>query len=426
MSIVLRVLGGPFQGREYAFDQPARFVVGRSSRAEYSVPDDGFLSRQHFEIGFDPPLCRLTDLNSTNGTKVNGVRVTGLRLRDGDVIEAGQHVFQIQCPIDPGSVRCLGCDRLAPDDEVHPSAPFPTLSFLTCPWVCEACTILRRQFPACPAGYWIEERIGGGGMGEVYQARRLADQRTVAIKMMSQFAAANRKAHRYFRRELEVLRALKHPHIVEFYDMVEIDEQFQLIMEYVNGKNARRWVEQLAAPLSIPSAARIGVQLLMALNHAHELGYVHRDVKPSNLLIYGPHTLPTAKLTDFGLAKSVLQNGGFGSLTHQGDIGGSVGFLSPDHLRDFREVRPPADIYSAGATLYYLLTGQYPYFEFHPQRPDSYEMILEHPAVPLRVHRTDAPELLDRILRKALEKHPRDRWKSAAEMATALRPLVES
>ena len=173
------------------------------------------------------------------------------------------------------------------------------------------------------------------------------------------------------------------------------------------------------------SAARIGVQLLAALEHAHAKGYVHRDIKPSNLLITGPVAKPTVKLSDFGLAKSFRDDAGFAGLTHQGDIGGSGGFISPDHIRDFRAAQEPADLYSAGATLYYLFTNQYPFYNFNPNRADAYTMILEHPAVPVRAHRPDLPEGLDKVLRKALEKQPRERWKSAAAMAKALRPFLE-
>ncbi len=162
-------------------------------------------------------------------------------------------------------------------------------------------------------------------------------------------------------------------------------------MEYVDGKNALAWVGALAEPLPLTSAASLGVQLLSALDHAHQKGYVHRDIKPSNLLVQGQAHHPKMKLSDFGLAKSFRDNAGFAGLTHQGDIGGSSGFISPDHIRDFREAKEPADLYSAGATLYYLMTGQYPFFGFNPNRADAYTMILEHPPVPLRAHRPDVP-----------------------------------
>jgi serine/threonine-protein kinase len=224
---------------------------------------------------------------------------------------------------------------------------------------------------------------------------------------------------------MEVLQDLRHPHIVQFYGIHEDEGQFQLIMEFVPGPNALEWVRTLPEKLSVPAVARIGVQLLSALEHAHKKGYVHRDIKPSNLLVTGTPLRPSVKLSDFGLAKSFRDEAGFTGLTHQGDIGGSVGFISPDQIRDFREVKEPADIYSAGATLYYLLTEKYPFLDFEPLRPDAYTMILEHPPVPVRAHRADIPEAFDRTLRKSLEKQPRDRWRSAREMANALRPFLE-
>jgi serine/threonine-protein kinase len=215
-----------------------------------------------------------------------------------------------------------------------------------------------------------------------------------------------------------------HPSIVAFYEIYVVDSQFQLVMEYVDGKTALDWIGALGRPLPIYSGAQIGRHLLLALEYAHSKGYVHRDVKPSNLLVMGPVHRPRVKLTDFGLAKSFAQSEGLNSMTRQGDVGGSIGFISPDHIREFSDVREPADIYCAAVTLFYLLTGKYPYLGFDPRQPDSYEMILEHPPMPLRAFRPDAPDGLDRALAKALQKRPRDRWKSAQAMAEALRPFA--
>src|SRR3954453_13854276 len=196
-------------------------------------------------------------------------------------------------------------------------------------------------------------------------------------------------------------------------------------MEYGAGKNAMEWGAGFSTPLPISTTARIGRPVLWALGYGHSRGYVQRGIKPSNVLIMGPPHRPQVKLSDFGLAKNFRENTGFIGLTHQGDIGGSVGFLSPDHIRDFRDLKEPADIYSAGATLYSLLPQRYPYFNFEPKRADAYCIILENPPVPLRAHRPDAPAGLERVIRKALEKQPRDRWKSAAEMSNALRPFLD-
>ena len=177
-------------------------------------------------------------------------------------------------------------------------------------------------------------------------------------------------------------------------------------MEYVDGKNALQWVRALPGPLPIASAARIGRLLLSALHYAHSRGYVHRDIKPSNLLVMGPAHRPLVKLSDFGLAKSLVEP----TLCESdppGRCGRIFGFLSPEHIRQFGEVREAADIYCAGSTLFFLLTEKYPFLGFDPRRPDAYEMVLEHPPVPIRAFRPDAPEGLERVLLKALKTAPR-------------------
>ena len=154
-------------------------------------------------------------------------------------------------------------------------------------------------------------------MGEVFRAGQLSLNRPVAIKMMSSSNAIGEKASSYFRREIEVLRDLlmpggrSHHSIVSFYEIYEVDTQFQLVMEYVDGMNAHDWLAGARrARCRFRAAATIGRHLLEALDFAHSRGYVHRDVKPSNLLIFGPLHRPRVKLTDFGLAKSFAETEG--------------------------------------------------------------------------------------------------------------------
>ncbi|HEX8203967.1 MAG TPA: FHA domain-containing serine/threonine-protein kinase [Isosphaeraceae bacterium] len=423
MEVILCITAGPHRGREFVFGRPGTFPVGR--QCQIGLPEDRELSRNHFLLEINPPFCHLMDMRSTNGTLVNGLRVEKVRLGDGDVITAGKTTFVLridETSTEARQIRCRSCGLPAPAEA---AASLPPARGANPPeWYCSPCRILRQSFPPPPPGFWIERRIGGGGMGMVFLARREGDNRRVAIKMINPKAAGARTRD-YFRREMEVLKSLRHENIIAFYDMLEVDGQFHLIMEYIDGQSAHEWLAALPGPLPVPAAARIGVQLLKALDHAHSRGFVHRDIKPSNLLVMGPPQRPLVKLSDFGLAKNFRDDSGKSGLTHDGDIGGSVGFLSPDHIRDFREAKEPADIYSAGATLYYLLTRHYPYLDFDPNRADAYTKILELPTVPLRAYRPDAPEPLDRLLRKALEKQPRDRFKSAALMAAALRPFRE-
>jgi len=436
MGIVLRVTSGPHSDQEYLIDRRGSFTVGRSSRAQFPMTQDLALSREHFQIDNEAPLCHLVDLESTNGTKVNGLRVGRVVLREGDVIEAGDSEFSVHFVVDSQDFGCLdtcaGCGVRIPTGSL--SSQLTNESSLGSVdgevWLCGDCRARRLKFPRTNPDYLIEEWIGGGGMGEVFRARQLSLGRPVAIKMISSNSAMRDKASGYFSREIRVLRDLLmpggrcHPGIVAFYEIYEVDSQFQLVMEYVDGLNALEWVKALDQPLPFASGAQIGFRLLSALQYAHSKNYVHRDVKPSNLLVMGPVHRPRVKLTDFGLAKSFAESAGIGTLTHQGDIGGSLGFMAPDHIRGFGEIREPADIYSAAATLFFLLTGKYPYLGFDPHEPGSHLIILEHPPVPLRAFRPDAPEGLERVLMKALQKQPRDRWKSAQAMADALRPFA--
>jgi serine/threonine-protein kinase len=446
MGIVLRVTAGPHEGHEYLIDQSGSYVVGRASTASFPVSRDSTLSRQHFQLENLPPVCHLVDLGSTNGTKVNGLRVQRVMLREGDTISAGDSCFRVHFEQSEGDEtdrqRCAGCaTQLDPGGQrsLHDlssesrdravgvlNAPAHAVSVL----LCESCEARRYQFPETSPDYLIEELIGEGGMGQVYRALQISRNRRVAIKMMIANSTAGDKALDYFHREISALRGMLmpgtkcHPGIVEFYDLFQVEGHLQLVMEFVDGKNALQWVRALPGPLPIASAARIGQLLLSALHYAHSRGYVHRDIKPSNLLVMGPAHRPLVKLSDFGLAKSLVDSNVCANLTRQGDVGGSIGFLSPEHIRQFGEVREPADIYCAGATLYFLLTEKYPFLGFDPERTDAYEMVLEHPPVPLRAFRPDAPEGLERVLHKALNKQPRHRFNSAGAMWQALRPFV--
>jgi serine/threonine-protein kinase len=426
MKISLSVIAGPQSGQTFSFDRHETFIFGRSSKADCRVDDDGYISRYHFMLEINPPVCMLKDMGSRNGTKLNGQRVGEVQVMSGDIISAGTSQFQLK--IDPGTllevelIRCVGCGATSHRDQtvIVAEDDFEDLQF-----ICKTCERRMKQFPNPPSGYLIERRLGGGGMGDVYLAKDLGSMRLVAIKMMIPTAASSSRVREYFKREMTVMKQLRHPNIVEFYDVFETSHTFQIIMEYVAGQNGYEMISNIKRPLTVSEASHIGVQLLNALSHAHTKGFVHRDIKPSNLLLSGAQARPVLKLSDFGLAKNFRDNAGLSGLTMQGDIGGSIGFLSPDHIKNFTKVKEPADIYSTAATLYFLLTGQYPFHDFDPNSVRSYAVILDHPPVPIRMRRPDIPETFERILAKGLEKNPKDRWHSAREMALALEPFQD-
>ena len=215
MPVVLKVTLGPHSGQEYQIDRPDTFTVGRSTHAQFAMTEDLVLSRKHFQVENKPPLCHLIDLGSTNGTKVNGLRVTHVALREGDVITAGDSTFVVHFMEDSKDTQdfagCAGCGGRIPIGQ-RGDLERPTRSF--CPtaqrsvWLCEECQARRLKFPKTAADYLIEEWIGGGGMGEVFRARQLSQNRPVAIKMMSTNSAIGDKGQQLFRREIEVLRDL--------------------------------------------------------------------------------------------------------------------------------------------------------------------------------------------------------------------------
>ena len=217
----------------------------------------------------------MTDLESTNGCKVNGLRVEKVRLRDGDVITAGESTFAIlvsetQAGISP--LRCPGCGLPAPSGA-------PRVEVLG-PWLCHSCDARRRTFPRTHPDYLIEKTIGSGGMGEVYLAYQISTNRPVAVKMMVPTGAASQKAKEYFRREMIVLKDLLmptgqcHSNIVAFYDIFEIDGQFQLVMEYVPGKNATTDAGSTAMtdPLPVTSAMHGSAGSCSRLSTTHTAG----------------------------------------------------------------------------------------------------------------------------------------------------------
>ncbi len=260
MGVVLRVTSGPHSGEEFLIDQSDTIMVGRSSRVQIPMIKDLTLSREHFQVESQPPLCHLIDLGSTNGTKVNGLRVERVVLREGDVITAGDSEFSVHYSdgADDGEplVTCAGCGDRVPVETsenlgaIGDDADPELLKF----WLCEECQTRKLKFPKTGPDYLIDEWIGGGGMGEVFRARQLSRNRPVAIKMISSSGQLGDKARAYFRREIEVLRDLLmpsgecHPTIVAFYELIEIDSQFQLVMEYVDGKNCPRMDQEFGPP----------------------------------------------------------------------------------------------------------------------------------------------------------------------------------
>jgi len=399
MRVSLVVTAGPNEGLTIDFDGHDRFVVGRSSRTSVRFPNkDLYLSRHHFVVEVNPPLCRVTDLGSRNGTFVNDRRVEKADLRDGDEVRAGHTRFRVVA---------------AAHDTDPPPAATQTL---------RPGTIVQTGPGVWPVGgtpgYRLVREVGRGGMGVVYEAVREADGLTVALKTFGPQTPPTRKQIDRFRREAEILRRIDHPNVVRYLDSGEGDGVIWVVLEFVKGTDAARRVKE-RGPLPVAAAVRVAVNVLGGLAHAHGRGFVHRDVKPSNVLIADLGGRKRGvKLTDFGLAR-VYEDSRLSGLTLTGDLGGSPAFMPPEQILDFRNVGPPADIYGTAATLYHLLTGKY-IFDFTTDQVQAFGLILEGDPVPVRDRRPEVPEGLAAVVHRCLAKDPAERLPSAGAFVAEL------
>jgi serine/threonine-protein kinase len=262
--------------------------------------------------------------------------------------------------------------------------------------------------------------IGRGGMGTVYLGRD-ARGAPVALKMITPATVGSGRAVARFLREASILRQLDHPRIVRFHSIGQAGGQLFFAMDYVHGTDAYSLVKRRGS-LTVGQAVRVMDNILDALAFAHARGFVHRDVKPPNVLIAGSGRRRTVKLADFGLAR-LYHNSPLSGLTLTGQIAGTIGFMAPELITDFRDAKPPADQYAAGATLYFLLTGQTVYDL--PSTPQGQLLkILQDEPVPIRSRRGEIPEALATLIHRALARDPACRFSDVVALRAGLTPYL--
>ncbi len=404
--VTLLVTAGPIQGRRFEFTEHDTFLFGRSPdcHAQLSARDTS-ASRHHFLLEVNPPAARLRDLGSLNGTHVNGTQRGGrarhetpeqaalreqpeVDLRDGDRIRVGATILTLAVE--------------APSTGPPPPRSGPPVEGRT----------------GCVVGdYEVGPLLGKGGMGAVYRARRRSDGLDVALKLLLPRIGAGSEARAHLLREAEVMRRLRHPNIVELLDSGEDGDGFFWAMGYCpRGSILARIRLEGALPLEV--AGPLALQALEGLAFAHAAGFVHRDIKPDNLLLGSDGA---AKLTDFGLAKS-FEQAGLSGMTATGASAGTLSFMPREQITSFRQLRPVSDVWSMGATLYYMLTRQYTR-DFAP-RKDPLAVVLSGRIVPLRRRAPHLPAAVAAVVDRAIADDPDRRYPTAAELRDALREAV--
>lgn len=253
--------------------------------------------------------------------------------------------------------------------------------------------------------YEIKEIIGVGGMAVVYKAYDNIDDRIVAIKILKQELLENEEFRRRFKNESKAIAVLSHPNIVKVYDVSFGDRLQYIVMEYIEGITLKEYIEQQGY-INWKDAVHFLTQILRALQHAHDKGIIHRDIKPQNIMLLQNGTI---KVTDFGIAR--FSRGDTKTLTESAI--GSVHYISPEQARG-EVTDDKADIYSVGVVLYEMLTGQLP---FQSDSAVSVAIMqLQQEAKRPREINPEIPIGLEQITMRAMQKNTRDRYHSAAEM----------
>jgi len=263
--------------------------------------------------------------------------------------------------------------------------------------------------------YEILARIGGGGMALVYKAYDTLLQRNVAIKVLREQFVHDEEFIQRFRREARSAASLSHPNVVSIYDVGQDEDTHYIVMEYIEGGTLNDIIKE-RAPLQPEEAVRIASQICDALDHAHQNGIIHRDIKPHNILIGKNGRI---KVTDFGIARAATSS----DITQTGAVLGSVHYFSPEHAKGVAQGEK-SDIYSLGAVLYQMVTNRLP---FAGDSPIS--VALKHLQENLEAPRAInplIPQSVENIILKAMRKNPDERYASAkamlADLETCLQP----
>ncbi len=430
--IELVVVAGPHEGRTFVFARHDSFVVGRSRYAHFRLSTlDRYFSRIHFLIEVNPPRCRLFDMGSTNGTRVNGQRTDAIDLSDGDMIQAGHTSIRVafkgnwrqsetHSVVEETSAREASIAAVA----CSPNAEVACESEPGQPLVTEVATSAESpaEIHLEITGYRLLREIGRGAMGVVYLAVRLADDRQVAVKVVRPALPGSQDEIQRFLREVSILRRLQHPHIVTLHKASQARELLFFVMDFVDGCDSESLMKQ-SGKIPVHRAVFLLCQVLDAIHYAHEQGFVHRDVKPANLLVRQTPSGGQCLLADFGLARA-YHNSRMSGLTIAGDIGGTLPYTPPEQILNFRDAKPPADQYGAAATLYRLITGQFIFdFGSTPGHHRIKQIVYDEP-VPIAQRLPEVSPELAEAIHRALRKDPAERFPDASAFRKAIAPFA--
>ncbi len=314
------------------------------------------------------------------------------------------------------AARCPVCGEAASHDGPTPSNSSTVL--LAPAW--QPIPPLSAEPPPQLPDFEILGEVGRGGMGVVYKARHIPDNRIVAVKVIRQERLRDEDSVRRFRREAQAAARASDPNIVRVFDSDHTGDTHYLVMEYVDGVTLQRLVDD-HGPLPVAQACDFMRQAADGLQHAQEQALVHRDIKPSNLMVTGGDT-PIVKILDLGVARLLPPLGAapgesLSTLTQGGSVIGTADYIAPEQLENPHGADIRADLYSLGCTFYFLLTGHVPFpggtliSKLDKQRWQTPE--------PVETRRRELPAAVVTVVQKLMSKRPADRYQSPGELARA-------
>lgn len=498
MEVKISVIKGPDRGKRYTIRKSTSYLVGRGPDARIRFTEDPFISRRHFLLEVSPPKVYFRDIDVvTNPSRINDVYVEELELADGDIIEVGYTKLKIsiQPEMKTKQLPCVECGKTVTfyEDETHePICPnceeskklqqlreedtlFDPIE-ITCVcgenltvkansdgfaqslsgkvrYYCKNC--LPRKGDAAGKiikDYEVIDKLGEGGMGKVYLSYQPTTARMVAIKEMN-IDDANLGAR--FDRETRIMKKIRHENVLTYVDSGQDKSTGKpyLVMEYATCGSLDEVMAKNDAPFTPKEAVRYIIDSLKGLEYIHSKGIVHRDIKVENILLtdMGDGEM-VPKITDFGLANEFSKAGG-SVLTKMGQALGTIMYMPPEQLMDTHSVREPGDLYSMGVTLYYILTGKYPYhfpspmditkflkankhrvntpdqalrlmMKMHQIKP-PYLIILEDDPIPIQERMPGVHPKLAEIVDKSVRKDIQGRFQKAGEFRAALEKVVD-
>jgi serine/threonine protein kinase len=399
----LVVIAGPDQGRTFDLHDGQTLVIGRGEKTDTRLKDPQ-ISRVHCQLQCQDGRLMLVDSGSTSGTLMGGKRVKEQALKPGDVLQIGGTQLQLQVEGSPEAKTVV----------VAGAPPKPTA---------ERAGQLSELVGQSLGHYRVDSIIARGQSGMVFRAHDTREGRDVALKVLWPEFSRNEEEMQRFVRAMKTMLPLRHPNLVALYGAGKTADHCWIAMELVDGESLTNVIQRIgtAGMLDWKNALRVAVHVARALAYADEHQIIHRNIKPSNILIQ--HGDKQTKLGDLMLAKA-LEGTLAEQITRPGELVGDVAYMSPERTRGSAGcVDTRSDIYSLGATVYALLTGRPPFDG--GSLPETIMKIRQAEPVKPKQFQLSVPDLFEGTVLKMLAKRPDDRFQTAKALASELERVAK-